>query len=33
MAVSASTATDAWAVGFEILGRHDDGTVMEHWNG
>jgi len=33
MAVSASAATDAWAVGFEILGRHDDGTVMEHWNG
>jgi hypothetical protein len=33
MAVSASTATDAWAVGFSILGRHHDGTLMEHWNG
>jgi hypothetical protein len=32
-AVSASTATDAWAVGFSVLGRHDDGTLMEHWNG
>jgi hypothetical protein len=33
MAVSASTATDAWAVGFSILGRRDHGTLIEHWNG
>ncbi len=33
MAVSASTATDAWAVGFSILGRHSHGTLIEHWNG
>ena len=32
-AVSASTATDAWAVGFSILGRHSHGTLIEHWNG
>jgi hypothetical protein len=31
--VSASTATDAWAVGFSLLGRRDFGTLMEHWNG
>jgi hypothetical protein len=31
--VSASTATDAWAVGFSVLGRHDDSTLTEHWNG
>ncbi len=33
MAVSASTATDAWAVGFSILGRREHGTLIEHWNG
>ena len=33
LAVSASAATDAWAVGFSILGRHNDGTLIEHWNG
>ncbi len=33
MAVSASAATDAWAVGFSILGRRDHGTLIEHWNG
>jgi hypothetical protein len=33
MAVSASTATDAWAVGLSILGRRDHATLMEHWNG
>jgi hypothetical protein len=33
MAVSASSATDAWAVGFEVLGRHHDSTLLEHWNG
>lgn len=31
--VSASTAADAWAVGFSLLGRHDYGTLIEHWNG
>jgi hypothetical protein len=31
--VSASTATDAWAVGFSLLGRRDYGTLIEHWNG
>jgi hypothetical protein len=31
--VSASTATDAWAVGFSVLGRDDFGTLIEHWNG
>jgi hypothetical protein len=31
--VSASSATDAWAVGFSLLGRRDYGTLMEHWNG
>ncbi len=31
--VSASTATDAWAVGFSLLGRRDFGTLIEHWNG
>jgi hypothetical protein len=31
--VSASTATDAWAVGMSVLGRHDDATLIEHWNG
>jgi hypothetical protein len=31
--VSASTANDAWAVGFSLLGRRDFGTLMEHWNG
>jgi hypothetical protein len=33
LSVSASSATDAWAVGMSVLGRHDDGTLMEHWNG
>jgi hypothetical protein len=33
LSVSASTATDAWAVGFSVLGRHHDGTLTEHWNG
>jgi hypothetical protein len=33
MAVSASTATDAWATGFSVLGRHNRGTLIEHWNG
>jgi hypothetical protein len=31
--VSASSATDAWAVGMSVLGKHDDRTLMEHWNG
>jgi hypothetical protein len=31
--VSASTASDAWAVGFSLLGRRDFGTLIEHWNG
>jgi hypothetical protein len=31
--VSASTANDAWAVGFSLLGRRDYGTLIEHWNG
>ena len=33
MAVSASSATDAWAVGFEVLGRRQHSTLLEHWNG
>jgi hypothetical protein len=33
LAVSASSATDAWAVGFEVLGRHQHSTLLEHWNG
>jgi hypothetical protein len=33
MAVSASSATDAWAVGFAVLGWHHHSTVLEHWNG
>ena len=33
LGVSASTATDAWAVGFSVLGRHEDSTLFEHWNG
>jgi hypothetical protein len=32
-AVSASSATDAWAVGFEVLGQHHRQAVLEHWNG
>lgn len=32
-AVSASSASDAWAVGFEVLGRHHRQAVLEHWNG
>ncbi|HUA03923.1 MAG TPA: hypothetical protein VMB27_08475 [Solirubrobacteraceae bacterium] len=31
--VSASSATDAWAVGFTMIRRHDYGTLFEHWNG
>jgi hypothetical protein len=31
--VSASTATDAWAVGFTMIRRRDFGTLIEHWNG
>jgi hypothetical protein len=31
--VSASSATDAWAVGFSVLGHHQDSTLLEHWNG
>jgi hypothetical protein len=31
--VSASSATDAWAVGFSVLGHHEDSTLLEHWNG
>jgi hypothetical protein len=31
--VSASTASDAWAVGFSVLGHHEDSTLLEHWNG
>jgi hypothetical protein len=33
LSVSASTATDAWAVGMSVLGKHEDSTLMEHWNG
>jgi hypothetical protein len=33
LSVSASSATDAWAVGMSVLGKHDDGTLIEHWNG
>src|SRR5580658_2673828 len=33
LSVSASRPTDAWAVGMSVLGKHDDGTLMEHWNG
>jgi hypothetical protein len=32
-AVSASSATDAWAVGFTFIRRHDRGVLIEHWNG
>ena len=31
--VSASTATDAWAVGFSLIGRRTFATLMEHWTG
>jgi hypothetical protein len=33
VAVSASSATDAWAVGGEKIGRHSSLTLFEHWNG
>ena len=33
LGVSASSATDAWAVGFEIVGRRQHATLLEHWNG
>jgi hypothetical protein len=33
VAVSASSATDAWAVGGEKVGRHGSQTLLEHWNG
>jgi hypothetical protein len=32
-AVSASSATDAWAVGFEVLAPRHRQAVLEHWNG
>jgi hypothetical protein len=32
-AVSASSPTDAWAVGGINLGPRDHGTLIEHWNG
>jgi hypothetical protein len=32
-AVSASSATDAWAVGFTMISRRSRGTLIEHWNG
>ncbi|HUO73685.1 MAG TPA: hypothetical protein VMU39_23140 [Solirubrobacteraceae bacterium] len=32
-AVSASSASDAWAVGFTMIRRRDFGTLIEHWNG
>jgi hypothetical protein len=32
-AVSASSATDAWAVGFTMIARRERGTLIEHWNG
>jgi hypothetical protein len=31
--VSASSATDAFAVGFTMIARRDYGTLIEHWNG
>ena len=31
--VSASSATDAWAVGFTMIARRDFGTLIEQWNG
>ena len=31
--VSASSATDAWAVGGERVGRRGSQTLLEHWNG
>ncbi len=33
LAVSASSASDAWAVGFSIPEGDDDTTLIEHWNG
>jgi hypothetical protein len=33
VAVSASSATDAWAVGGVKVGRHGGVTLFEHWNG
>jgi len=33
VAASASSATDAWAVGFEVLRPHQHKTLLEHWNG
>jgi hypothetical protein len=33
LAVSASSATDAWAVGFEVLRPRQHQTLLEHWNG
>lgn len=32
-AVSASSATDAWAVGFTVRRDDQDSTLLEHWNG
>lgn len=31
--ISASSATDAWAVGFEVFGWRQHKTLLEHWNG
>jgi len=33
LSVSASSTTDAWAVGMSVLGKHEDSTLIEHWNG
>jgi len=33
LAVSASTASDAWAVGFSVIRGEVHSTLMEHWNG
>jgi len=32
-AVAASSATDAWAVGYKSIGRNPSFTLIEHWNG
>jgi hypothetical protein len=32
-AVGASSANDAWAVGFTMVSRRARGTLIEHWNG
>jgi hypothetical protein len=33
LGISASSATDAWAVGFELTGGDQHKTLLEHWNG